>query len=157
MIKIDQEESNPIFQSVAQALFSTLSLKGNIIVEIDMVSEAQIKEINRQFRGVDNPTDVLSFPSIDKITFKTFSKLNYPYDYDSLRKGVVIGSIVICKSIAARQAEEYSHSLTREMAYLCLHGLLHLLGYDHMEENDKIAMRKCEEKVLAKVGITRED
>ena len=69
--------------------------------------------------------------------------------------GVMLGSIVICREVAERQAEEYGHSAVREMTYLFVHGLLHLLGYDHEKEEDKALMRAKEEEVLSAIGINR--
>ena len=102
---------------------------------------------------MDSATDVLSFPMLDAI--KPFTKENYPFDYDTKTDSVFIGSILICESVARRQAQEYGHGFEREHAYLFLHGLLHLLGYDHIADEDKKAMREREEQILYLVEITR--
>ena len=98
-------------------------------------------------------TDVLSFPLLDEI--RPFTKENYPFDYDEATDGVSLGSILICDEVAKRQAKEYGHGEEREKAYLFLHGLLHLLGYDHTDEETKNRMRAMEENVLQSVGLAR--
>ena len=112
-----------------------------------------MRALNKRTRGVDNSTDVLSYPALDEI--HPFTYENYPFEYDDYNNGVMLGSIVICREVAEEQAAEYGHSVTREMTYLFLHGLLHLLGYDHEKEEDKRIMRDTEEKVLGAIGINR--
>ncbi len=95
----------------------------------------------------------MSFPLLDEIL--SFEKANYPFDYDEDTGCVSLGSILICDEVAKLQAAEYGHSEERERAYLFLHGLLHLLGYDHMDEETKNEMRAAEEEILRSVGLTR--
>ncbi len=103
-------------------------------LSITFVSEEQIKELNQQYRNKDEVTDVLSFP-IDQ---------------------ELLGEIVIAFQVAQRQAEEYNHSLERELGYLIVHGILHILGYGHKNSQDKKSMRSKEEKYLQKFGLGRE-
>ena len=142
-----------LLQSVADETFIALELSGNAFVEIDFVGEEEIREINKETRGIDKSTDVLSFPMLDEIL--PFTKKNYRYDYDPDVCAVRIGSIIICREIARAQAAEYGHGERREQAYLFLHGLLHLLGYDHTEEDETKKMRETEEKILNKLNIKR--
>ncbi|MBR6788911.1 MAG: rRNA maturation RNase YbeY [Clostridia bacterium] len=137
----------------ATATFNLLNLSGNAFVEVEYLDELEMQELNARTRGIDKPTDVLSYPMLDEIT--AFSKENYPYDFDKSINGVFLGSIVICKKIASEQAIEYGHSEKREYTYLLTHGLLHLLGYDHMEEDDKRIMREKEEEILSSIGVNR--
>ncbi|MBO5223474.1 MAG: rRNA maturation RNase YbeY [Clostridia bacterium] len=153
MIIIDSENKLSLFEKVADAAYSILGLSGECSVEVEFVSEDEIKELNAQTRNIDKVTDVLSYPALDEIL--PFTAQNYPYEYNAETKQVGLGSIVICEAVAKSQAEEYGHSEEREKAYLFLHGLLHLLGYDHIEEDDKKIMREQEEKILSGIGITR--
>ena len=153
MIEIFTETPNSLFESVAEAAYEKLALKGRATVELLIVSEEEIREINARERDVDSVTDVLSFPLLGEI--KPFEKENYPFDYDEDTDGVSLGSILICDEVARRQAKEYGHSEQRERAYLFLHGLVHLLGDDHMDEETKNEMRTAEEDILRSVGLAR--
>ena len=152
MIRIDCNEQNTEFISIANATFTILNLSGNAYVEVDFVSENDIRLVNNSTRNVDKVTDVLSFPTLESIM--PFTKENYPYECNEDGE-IALGNILICEAVARRQAQEYGQSVERERSYLFTHGLLHLLGYDHVEESDKVVMRKMEEKVLSSLGITR--
>ncbi|MBR2971136.1 MAG: rRNA maturation RNase YbeY [Clostridia bacterium] len=153
MINILTDEIDKLFVDVADCAFDTLGLSGDASVELVFLDENEIHELNLRTRNIDKSTDVLSYPNID--TIKPFTKENYPLDYDSSQNSVFLGSIAICEQIAQRQAEEYGHSVIRERAYLFLHGLLHLLGYDHIAEDDKVIMRSKEDQILGKIGVNR--
>ena len=111
-------------------------------VSLTIVSDEEISELNKQYRNTDKTTDVLSFP------------LGEP-DYES--RAVVLGDIVISAPTAIRQASEYGHTVEREMAFLTIHGMLHLLGYDHVlkDKSDEKIMFAKQEKILQKLGIMR--
>ncbi len=153
MLKILTEQPDALFDVIAKCAYETLNLSGNANVELMFYSQDEIHELNVRTRNVDKATDVLSYPNLLKIL--PFNKENYPYDFDETSDSVFLGSIVICEPIATLQAEEFGHSVTRERAYLFLHGLLHLLGYDHVEECDKTLMREKEELILSKMGVNR--
>lgn len=153
MIEILTDTPSSLFEGVAAAAYEILGLEGKASVELLIVSEEEIREINARERKVDSVTDVLSFPLLDEI--RPFTKENYPFDYDEATDGVSLGSILICDEVAKRQAKEYGHGEERERAYLFLHGLLHLLGYDHTDEETKSRMRAMEENVLQSVGLAR--
>ena len=123
--------------------------------EIVTVDEEEIKRLNREMRSTDAVTDVLSFPSLDGIFGKKLIKSDYPADCDE-DGNLFIGSIAICVKRVEEQAEEYGHSVKRELYYLAAHGICHLLGYDHMTEEDKQVMREKEECVLAKLKLVRD-
>ena len=123
-------------------------------IEFLFVSDTEIKRLNRETRGVDKVTDVLSYPALDGICGKPLYKKDFPYDLDEDGR-LLIGSVVVCRERAKEQAEEYGHSYKRELHYLFVHGVMHCLGYDHIEEQDKTVMRQAEEKVLSAMGITR--
>ena len=141
------------FAQAADAAFAALSLAGEAEVEVNFVTEEEIRELNARTRDTDRVTDVLSYPMLDEI--RPFTRENYPFDVDPENGRVPLGSIVICRDVAARQAEEYGHSRDREETYLFVHGLLHLLGYDHMTEEDKSVMREAEERILSAIGQVR--
>lgn len=123
--------------------------------EIVTVDGEEIRRLNREIRGVDAVTDVLSFPALDLKPAEKICKAKFPYDTDE-QGDLFIGSIAICEKRAAEQAEEYGHGFERELYYLAAHGVCHLLGYDHMEESEKSVMRDKEERVLSKINITRD-
>ncbi|SJZ96278.1 rRNA maturation RNase YbeY [Selenihalanaerobacter shriftii] len=103
-------------------------------VSVALVDNKYIKELNHEYRNKDEPTDVLSFPLDDEF----------------------LGDIIISLERAKEQAKEYGHSLAREIGFLTVHGMLHLLGYDHKEQDDKAKMRNQEEKVLKQLNLKRD-
>ncbi len=127
-----------------------------LAVELIFTDEEEIRRLNRELRDTDRVTDVLSFPTLDNIKGKDISKKDFADCVDE-NKNLVIGSIAICEKRAMEQAEEYNHSYNRELHYLLIHGIMHCLGYDHIEEEDKKEMREKEECILNKLKITRED
>ncbi len=155
---VGQDGSYPAYENVAAAASAYLRLEGAAQAEIVFCDEQEIRTLNRETRGVDRVTDVLSFPALTLHAgeYAPFTQAQYPWDTDPESGRVHIGCIVICTSVAATQAVEYGHSIEREQGYLFLHGLLHLLGYDHMQEEERIEMRKAEEAILAEVGLVRD-
>ncbi|TCL34994.1 putative rRNA maturation factor [Anaerospora hongkongensis] len=140
---------DPLEQTVRAVLRKAADVYGlteNNEVSLVFCDDAYIQNLNRDYRGKDQPTDVLSF---------ALNEGEEPEIVDGPAQ-VLLGDIIISLETAARQAEEYNHSLEREVAYLTVHGMLHLLGYDHMTEEDKAEMRLEEEHVLSLLGITRE-
>lgn len=127
-------------------------------ISLLFLDNEEIKEINNDTRGINRETDVLSFPMLeyeDKKVFKEIYK-DYkfsPADFDG--EELVLGDIVLSLEKALEQSEEFNHSYEREASYLVVHSVLHLLGYDHMEEEEKNVMRKREEEILNKLNITR--
>lgn len=119
-------------------------------VSLSLVSLDEIHQLNKGYRSVDSPTDVLSFPQYD-----VEELLYYSENPDEAPEELILGDVVICIEKAKAQAEEFGHSVERELIYLFTHSVLHLLGYDHMEEDEKKAMRKREEEILSEIGITR--
>lgn len=142
------------FAPLAEAFGGEFESDCTLSVEIVTVDEQEIRRLNREMRGIDSVTDVLSFPSLDRIFGKKLLKKDYPADVDE-DGNLFIGSIAICTKRAEEQAEEYGHSYLRELNYLAAHGICHLLGYDHIEESDKAVMREKEECVLAKINLLR--
>ena len=143
------------FSPLAEAFEGEIESDCGLSAEIIVTDEAEIRRLNAEARGIDAVTDVLSFPSLDGIRGRALKKADFPFEVDE-EGNIFLGSIVICEKRAREQAEEYGHRSMRELHYLAVHGLWHLLGYDHMTEEDKPEMRAKEEKILSKLGITRE-
>ena len=120
-------------------------------VYITLTNNEEIHKINKEYRDVDRPTDVLSFPMYER---DEIASLKNDTD-DEIEK--ILGDIIVSVEKVKEQAEEYGHSFERELAYLVTHGMLHLLGYDHIIEEEKAVMRKREEEILETLNITREN
>ncbi len=123
--------------------------------ELLFTDEEGIRALNARTRGKDAVTDVLSYPSLD-LRGGAVRGEDYPYDRDEEGR-LFLGSIVICRKRAEEQAKEYGHSLRRELYYLAVHGLCHLLGFDHETEEERREMRAREELILNAMGIPREE
>lgn len=148
---------DPFFGAIAAAASDYFALKGSAQAETVLCDEEEIRAVNAQQRGIDAVTDVLSFPSVAFTAgeYPPFTAENFPCDIDPENGCVQLGSILICEQTAERQAAEYGHSVEREKGYLFLHGLLHLLGFDHMTDADKKKMRTAEEAILQSLNISR--
>ncbi len=131
-----------------------LGLEDCFDVEVSVVDEETIRELNARTRDTDRVTDVLSFPNLE-IRFP-FCRSDYAQDVNPDSGNLMLGDIVLCAERARQQAEEYGHSYRRECGYLVLHGLLHLFGYDHEDEQDRARMRAAEEAVLKAADLPRE-
>jgi probable rRNA maturation factor len=143
------------FSKLAAALYKELKQTAALSAEIIFIDESGIQKLNKETRDIDKVTDVLSYPSLDGIKGLKLYKKNYPLDLDE-DGNIFLGSIAICKEVALSQAQEFNHSIEREIYYLALHGLLHLFGYDHLVDADKIEMREIEEKIMNKINLNRE-
>jgi probable rRNA maturation factor len=137
-IPIDERERTGI-ERAAQAALDFEGREGDLTILID--TPERIQTLNRDFRNVDRVTDVLTFPAWEGEI--------------SLSADGYLGDIMICYARAKEQAEEYGHSLERELSFLAVHGVLHLLGYDHMTEPDEHAMRERQTAILDSIGVTR--
>jgi probable rRNA maturation factor len=128
---------------LAQHVLEAEGRPAECTIELVVVDEAEMSDLNRRFRDVDGPTDVLSFPLVT--------------DFFTLPPGAPLhlGDIALCANMAITQAETFGHSLEREVAYLFVHGLYHILGYDHESEPEQAVMREKEEAALAEVGLPR--
>ncbi len=126
-----------------------------ISLSVAFLNEDEIRSLNMESRGVDKPTDVLSFQYLDYIRSGERVDLSKREYIDVVTGLVDLGEVYICRSIARRQARTYGHSLKRETAFLALHGFLHLLGYDHDGEEDEREMFALQEKFLAALNLKR--
>lgn len=140
-------------RALAAAVYGALGQTEPLKAEIVFESEDGIRALNREKRGVDAVTDVLSFPALDGIRGRAVTAREFPCEADCGR--VFLGSVAVCRERAAEQAREYGHSLARELNYLAAHGLLHLFGYDHEEEEDRRGMRAKEEEIMERLGLGR--
>ncbi len=138
----------------AEANFPEFAQDTGTTVTVYFMDNPTIREINRDEREVDRPTDVLSFPFLDLHEGDgSFSE----YDLHPENGAIMIGEILISVDKVKEQAEEYGHSERREVAFLSLHGFLHLMGYDHIEKEDEMIMMPLAEKILHEAGYDREN
>ncbi len=125
-------------------------------VSLLLTMDVQIREMNTQFRGIERATDVLSFPMVDYPAPGEFGFLEEDEGYFNPESGELsLGDIVISKEKVISQAEEYGHSVLREYAFLIVHSMLHLTGYDHMEEDERRDMEAKQDEIMKRLDILR--
>lgn len=127
-------------------------------ISLLFVDNEEIREINNETRNIDKETDVLSFPMLDFEDKKVYKEMYLDFEFDETFKDgneLILGDMVLSLEKALEQSKDYGHSFEREVSYLVVHSILHLLGYDHMIDEDKKKMRKREEEILNKLSITR--
>lgn len=143
----ENENYKKIIEKVVQECFIQENMQDlNMYISVTLTTPEQIKKFNNEYRNIDKETDVLSFPMFEKNEIET------------MRKGPVkevLGDIIISIKRVKEQAIEYGHSFERELSYMVVHGFYHLMGYDHINEQDKINMRKKEENILNKLNVIR--
>lgn len=118
-------------------------------ISVTVVDGVEIRELNRDYRGIDRVTDVLSFPQYD-------DPEELEEELTAGESSVLIGDVVLCYDRAVSQAEEYGTGIVRETVYLFTHSILHLLGYDHEDEDERAVMRKREEEIMEAIGVGRQ-
>ena len=143
-----------LIRKVEAALYGILGQEDIFAVDIDITDGETVREFNRETRGVDAETDVLSFPYYDSLSLPAKKSDFSDEAFDGKR--VALGSIMISEPRVRAQAEEYGHSYERELAYLACHGLLHILGFDHVTEEGEREMNGIAEKVMEAFGLPRE-
>ncbi len=136
------------------AFCEELGISESYVVELEFASMRKIRKTNREARGVDRVTDILSFPTLSLTAGQLPTVDEYPLDGDG-EGNLFLGSLLVCLKKCKKQAKEFGHSKEREINYLLCHGLLHLLGYDHEQEGDKRVMREREEAVMARMNLSR--
>lgn len=125
-------------------------------VNLLLTTDAEIQAMNKEFRQIDAPTDVLSFPLLEYEVPGDFSGFEEDADaFDPESGELMLGDIVISKDKVLKQAEEYGHSPRREFAFLIAHSMLHLFGYDHMEDSERLVMEQKQREILEHAGILR--
>lgn len=147
----EKEELKEFAKQVVATCFSEEKLNNlNFYLSITLTSPKEIHKLNKEYRNVDKETDVLSFPMFEKEELDNIIAVQ--------KKNLVkepIGDIVISIEKVEEQAKEYGHSFERELSYMIVHGFYHIMGYDHIEEKDKVIMRPKEEKILEILKQTR--
>ena len=124
--------------------------KLGLYVSITLTCPSYIKKINNEYRNIDKETDVLSFPMFERYEIQNMIK-KQEFEHEDM-----LGDLVISVEKVKEQAEEYGHSFERELSYMLVHGFYHLMGYDHIKEEDKKEMRPKEEKILSDLKISRD-
>ena len=148
MWELMQQAAEEAFRTEFAGEIDAESLQNEPEIGVTIVDDNTILELNREYREKDSVTDVLSFPQFE-------GHDDLLADLKNDEASTLIGDVVICYEQAERQAEEYDTGITREILYLFVHSVMHLFGYDHMEEDEKAVMRKREEEVLAAIGVAR--
>lgn len=142
-------EYEEVIKKVLKECFNTEKIDNpNLYISITLTTPENIRKLNNEYRNIDKETDVLSFPMFEKNEIAILNEIEHEE---------AIGDIIISIERVKEQAKEYEHSFERELAYMVVHGFYHLMGEDHIEENDKVQMRAKEEKVLSKLNIVREN
>ena len=140
------EKFKEIIEIVINKCFSVEKLENlNLYISVTLTTPQEIRKINNEFRKIDKETDVLSFPMYEKEELENLK----------LENEDILGDMVISIERVEEQAKEYGHSFERELAYMVVHSFYHLLGYDHIKEEDKMKMRPKEENILQKLNINR--
>lgn len=156
-IEVTEELENTIETVIEHALREE-KVEVSCEISIIFIDNEEIRDINRENRNIDRVTDVLSFPMLNYPKGKVFKEVYFGYEFEpsDLDDGnLVLGDIALSLEKAKEQSVEFGHSFLREASYLTVHSVLHLLGYDHMEEEEKEIMRKREEEILNKFALTR--
>lgn len=148
-IEENAENEDLITKVINQCFKEENLLEANLYISITLTNAQNIRKKNKEYRNIDKETDVLSFPMFEKEEIEQLLKQKEHIVQD------VLGDIVISIEQVEKQAKEYGHSFQRELAYMLVHGFYHLMGYDHIEEEDKKVMRPKEEKVLQDLDIKR--
>lgn len=153
MVEINYEDienlaEEKLIEKVVSTVLEMEQIKKKLDVYITLTNNENIRKINAEHRQIDKATDVLSFPMFDR------SEIDSLKIDDEMED--ILGDIIVSVEKVREQAEEYGHSFERELAYLVTHGMLHLLGYDHMIDEEKVVMRKREEEILGVLDITRD-
>lgn len=150
---LDIEENSEYEKTISKVLekcFEVENLpKEKLLVSITLTNPNNIKKLNKEYRNIDKETDVLSFPMFEKEEIEEMVKSGV-WEYND-----ILGDMVISIEQVQIQAEEYGHSFERELSYMVVHSFYHLMGYDHIKEEDKEVMRPKEEFILNELGITR--
>lgn len=155
-IVYNEIEENPKYEEiigkVVQKCYKKENLQNsNLILTITLTTPQNIRKLNNTYRNIDRATDVLSFPVFEKQELENKIKAQ-DFTFEDM-----LGDIVISVEQVQEQAKEYGHSFERELSYMVVHGFYHLMGYDHIEEEDKELMRKKEESVLKELKISRDE
>lgn len=153
------KEYEVIVEDIINASIDYMKCPYECEVNVFFTDNDGIKEINNMHRGIDAPTDVLSFPMCEFVNIGDFYSLeDNPIDYFNQDTGeLILGDIILNIDRIVSQAQEYGHTKRRETAFLTAHSMLHLFGYDHIDDEERIIMEEKQEEILTKKGYTRDD
>ena len=156
-VELEEEKQlhiEALLKSVLDQGLRSEAITAPVEISITITTAEAVHQLNREYRGIDRTTDVLSFPLVEfDDGDRNESILNS--EWDPVEESVMLGDIVINYEQALAQAEEYGHSADRELAFLTAHSLLHLLGYDHREPEEEQTMQEHQERILTALSITR--
>ena len=148
----ENEEYEKIIEPVLSECYEEENLlNSKLIIQITLTNPENIRKLNKEYRNIDRETDVLSFPMFEK------NEIDLKIKNQDFPNEDILGDMVISIQRVEEQAKEYGHSFKRELSYMVVHSFYHLMGYDHIEEDDKKVMRAKEEKILQKLNIKREE
>lgn len=146
----ENKEYDEIIKPILEECYKEEKLiNSNLTIQITLTNPENIRKLNKEYRNIDRETDVLSFPMFEK------NELDRKIENQDFEVEDILGDMVISIKRVHEQAIEYGHSFKRELSYMVVHSFYHLMGYDHIEEEDKKQMRKKEENILQKLDITR--
>ena len=146
----EKQEYEQTIKKVLEACYKEEKIENsNLLITVTLTDLDTIQKINNEYRNIDKPTDVLSFPMFEKVELDK-KIANQDFEYED-----ILGDIIISIPRVEEQAKEYGHSFERELSYMVVHGFYHLMGYDHIKEEDKKQMRPKEEKILNELKINR--
>lgn len=146
----ENKEYEEVIKKVINQCYKEEKIENSkLFITITLTNPENIQKINKEYRNIDKPTDVLSFPMFEKEELNK-KIANNDFEYED-----ILGDIVISVQRVEEQAKEYGHSFERELSYMVVHGFYHLMGYDHIKEEDKNKMRPKEEKILQDLKIER--
>ena len=146
----ENKDYENIINTVLEECFKVEKIEDlNVYMSIILTTPEEIRKLNKEYRNIDKETDVLSFPMFEKNEIENLK--DFVGEFPE-----VLGDIVISISRVYEQAEEYGHSFERELSYMVVHGFYHIMGEDHIEEEDKVRMRAKEENVLEKLNLRRD-
>ncbi len=151
-------QAEDVVKLVCEAVLEAENCPYEVQVNVVLTDNAGIHELNREYRGIDRETDVLSFPNVDfseEGVFEIDEDREADY-FDPDTGELLLGDIMVSVEKVFQQAESFGHSVEREFAFLVAHSMLHLCGYDHMEDEERLVMERKQEAILQGLNITRE-
>ncbi len=151
--EVNEYDFDELLLRAVNASLDYEKISSHVDISISIVSEEDIHSLNAEHRDIDRATDVLSFPMLDLYDVDNKDEIISENSLDIGYKTTLLGDVVLCFDIAKRQADEYGHSLERELAFLTVHSVLHLLGYDHMNEEDDLDMRRRQRDIMDVLGL----
>ncbi|MDO5734491.1 MAG: rRNA maturation RNase YbeY [Eubacteriales bacterium] len=162
--KISKEQQELLIKAAETAVYTVkdfarflIDNEFNVSIDLSFLSAEEMRELNQEQRGIDRVTDVLSFPLLHFREGELAEEAMTPFFIDPEAEflTILLGDIVICPSRASQQAEDYGHSLERELAFLTVHGTLHLLGFDHQDLKEEERMRELQRIVMKQLNLSR--